>query len=359
MAAEAGYEHRWGPDAFWDGGSGATDCCDGVLTELRWLDGIADTGWQTLGDLLSRYWLDIIPTEPPIHVDDLHAEVLHAPAHRTVHSLLATAEGRPAGACQVVIDGLRAKTAWLRFVYVAPEHRRKGLGSRLLDAALGRAGAGGRSGLRTMIVTDDVAGRSFAERFHGRPGMIIEQSRCPTVTLDRQLLEGWVHRAADRASGYSLVAFDGVCPEELLDPFASAIPIMNTAPRTAGSEDFVPSPAEVWENMSAHVRQGNDAWTICARDDATGRFVGFTELSLPSRRRWVASQGDTGVDTAHRELGIGRWLKAQNALRLLEERPAVEYIETRNAGANEAMLSINRAMGFRPVAVWQEWELPV
>ena len=152
------------------------------------------------------------------------------------------------------------------------------------------------------------------------------------------------------------MAFDGVCPDELLEAFAAVIPIMNTAPRAPGTEDVAPTPAEVTENMEAHVRQGNESWTICAREDVTRRFVGYTELSFPSRRPWEASQGDTGVDIAHRGLGIGRWLKAQNALRLLEERPNVEYIETRNAGVNEPMISINRTMGFRPVAMWQEWE---
>lgn len=326
------------------------------MTELRWLGGVDDEGWRPFATLLSRYWRDVIPSERPTRVDDLHAEVLHAPAHRTVHSLFATNDGDPVGASQVVVDALRGQSAWLRFLYVASEHRREGIGSRLLDAALERVRAEGRSRLGTLAVTADVAGQNFGERFNGRAGLVIEQSRCPTVALDPLLLRAWIGRASERASGYSLVGFDGVCPEELLSSFAAVIPIMNTAPRAAGTEDVAPSPAEVRENMSAHVRQGNEPWTICAREDASGRFVGYTELSCPSRRPWEASQGDTGVDTAHRGRGIGRWLKAKNALRLLEERPEVDYIETRNAEANDAMISINRTMGFRPVATWQEWE---
>ena len=50
-------------------------------------------------------------------------------------------------------------------------------------------------------------------------------------------------------------------------------------------------------------------------------------------------------------------MKAQNALRLLAERPEVDYIETWNASTNAPMVSINRAMGFRTVAAWQEWQL--
>ena len=58
-------------------------------------------------------------------------------------------------------------------------------------------------------------------------------------------------------------------------------------------------------------------------------------------------------------LGLGRWLKASTALRLMSERPDVRFIETWNAGANEPMLAINRAMGFRPACLWRRWDLHV
>ncbi|HKY75356.1 MAG TPA: hypothetical protein VJS45_04400, partial [Acidimicrobiia bacterium] len=54
--------------------------------------------------------------------------------------------------------------------------------------------------------------------------------------------------------------------------------------------------------------------------------------------------------------GLGRWLKAVNALRLLDERPDVEFIDTWNAGSNEAMLGINVAMGFAPLENWGDWQ---
>ena len=73
----------------------------------------------------------------------------------------------------------------------------------------------------------------------------------------------------------------------------------------------------------------------------------------------MARQGDTGVDPEHRRRGIGRWLKAHNALRLVGQRPDVEYIETWNAVGNTPMLAINRAMGFEPIRLWRQWDLPV
>jgi len=96
---------------------------------------------------------------------------------------------------------------------------------------------------------------------------------------------------------------------------------------------------------------------VCACHRPSGRLVGYTELGGSSRRPWLARQGDTGVENAHRNLGLGRWVKATNALRLLSERPEVKVVDTWNADVNAPMLSINDAMGFRAVAHWQEWRL--
>jgi hypothetical protein len=34
-------------------------------------------------------------------------------------------------------------------------------------------------------------------------------------------------------------------------------------------------------------------------------------------------------------------------------------VDTINAGTNEPMLNINRAMGFQPIAAWQEWRITI
>ena len=132
---------------------------------------------------------------------------------------------------------------------------------------------------------------------------------------------------------------------------------MNTAPRTAGDEEVLPTPAEVRADHQALFRRMGWVWTACVRQNATGKLVGYTQLVASRARPWLGQQWDTGVDPAHRNLGLGRWLKAANALRLMDERPEVTTIETWNAGVNAAMLAINEAMGFQPVAEWQEWTL--
>jgi GNAT superfamily N-acetyltransferase len=98
---------------------------------------------------------------------------------------------------------------------------------------------------------------------------------------------------------------------------------------------------------------------LCAVDDATGRFVGYTELGFWPWDPHKGNQGDTGVHPAHRNLGIGRWLKAAMLQRLLRERPEVRYVTTGNAGSNRPMLAINVALGFRPHVIGGYWQLNI
>ena len=329
------------------------------MADLRWLSEADDAGWDDFARLFTACSREAIPTERATSAEEWRARAHHTPAHRRSCYVLAVDGDDAVGAAAMAMDDIRPQSAWLMFLFVATERRRRGIGTGLLGAVRDVARTGGRKRISTSTVVGLAEGAPFAERAGGRPGLVVEQNRCPTAKLDRDLLHAWCERATERAGSYGLVAFDGVCPDEHLDAFVAAIPIMDTAPRSPAVEDYRPTPQQVRDTMAATVREGTSIWTVCARDDRTGEFVGYTELFLPGHRPWLAAQGDTGVRPDHRERGLGRWLKAHNALRLLAERPDIEFIETWNASANAAMLSINRAMGFEVVARRQEWDVPV
>lgn len=267
---------------------------------------------------------------------------------------------RMAGWGRLEIEDTESNRDQARFrIEVDPAARRRGIARRLLAEISATA----RRESRTTLGGTSRAGTA-GERFLSAVGAEKRQefriSRMETAAVDRAMLRSWVDRAAERAGGYSLVGWDDPCPEERLEGFTDVVHVMNTAPLDdLEREDDVWTVEQIRDWQAALTKQGHAGWVFCAKDDGTGRFVGFTELGFWGWAPAFAFQGDTGVHPDHRNRGLGRWLKAGMALRLLDERPEVEIVETGNASSNAAMLAINEAMGFRAHNYGSFWQMRI
>ncbi len=294
------------------------------------------------------------PEDEPPTLAAYVADLRHPPAFlRWPHWLAFVDDGGPVGVASLELADLPDNRNFAELeIDVAPEARRRRVGSALLREVLAAAAADGRT-LPTAAALLDGPG----PRFLAAHGFTFRQrerrSRLLTSDVDRDLLTGWIDRAAERAGDYSLVTWSGPCPEEHLDGYARVSEVMNTAPLDdIEFEDMVITPERVRAVQATFPARGIEPWTACARHDPTGELVAFTELWYHQHRPARAEQDDTGVDPAHRRRGLGRWLKAVNLLRLLDAHPEVRAVSTWNAESNDAMLSLNVAMGFRP---WQDW----
>jgi GNAT superfamily N-acetyltransferase len=244
-------------------------------------------------------------------------------------------------------------------VEVAAAARRAGLGTALFARAV-EAASGWGTTLIDLYARVGGSGEPFLRAFGAERRQVDRRSVCRTAQMDRALLSGWVRRAGERAADYSLVGWDGPCPDEILPAFCELKAVMNTAPLGGlVREDDRVTPEQWREREATWEEQGYDCWTLCARHNPSGELAGLTELLLPRLWPEMAYQEDTGVWPKHRERGVGRWLKGAMALRLLDERPAVARIETWNAGSNQAMLAINEAVGFTGLENWGAWQVPV
>lgn len=328
---------------------------------MEWLESPTLTDLAPVVEMLNEWNARVIPGERPSPCEELEALVNRPPSHHASWVAVAMDGNRVVGSVRLIVEELegRQKDANIDFLLVELDARRRGVGTALLEAAVERARRSGRKRLSGGSPAGDEAGEAFARHHGADPELLEQQNRAITADVDPDMLRGWIDRASDRAEGYSLVRIDGVCPEELLADFSRLNAVMNTAPSGPNLEDLILSPADVLATQRAFEEMGYIRWTVIARHDPSGELAGFTELMLSPFRPWLAFQWDTGVDPRHRNLGLGRWMKAANALRLMEERPDVQQIETWNAGSNAPMLSINRAMGFRTVAEWQLWEVAV
>ena len=245
--------------------------------------------------------------------------------------------------------------AWVADLYVLASHRRRGIGRALLDATVARARDRGRTLLTGGFAESSDAGAAFVRATGMRTANRERQNRVAVATLDRAMLESW----NVPAPGYSLVCFDGRCPDDLLDDFIAIQRVMNDAPHSESIDDFVFTPELRRAAERELERFGTEYWFAGARHDASGELAGFTELVFHRYAPWLVEQGDTAVAPAHRGHGIGRWLKAVNALRVLDEKSEARVMETWNDGSNKWMLAINDAMGFRPAVTWVEAELDI
>ena len=245
-------------------------------------------------------------------------------------------------------------------LHVHPEHRRRGVATRLLAELVGLAGELGRSRLMGWTSVRWPAGSAFLEAVGAECKLQMHQNHLVMAEVDRALMESWVDDGPRRATGYELVWWDERVPDEELDDYCRLVMVMNTAPMDDFEvNDFTITPEQVREGEHQLSATATQRWLAVARRTSDGALAGFHDVywheSAPALM-WV---GATAVDPEHRGHALGKWLKAAVTLRVLDERPQVTEIRTGNADSNDAMLGINRAMGYKPMAATAGWEVSV
>jgi GNAT superfamily N-acetyltransferase len=236
--------------------------------------------------------------------------------------------------------------------------RRAGLARTLTRLAASAAqDAGRRSALVEAV--DGTAGAAACAALGATAALASTSSTLRLTDLDRSLVEHWMKRRHDRASGYTTVLWSGPCPQDLVEPFAQLREVMNTAP--LGDLDMTVewTPESIRAAERSHIRCGRRNHVLCARHVATGELVGLTDVTIPIARPTIGQQEDTVVRPDHRNRGLGRWLKAEMLTWLAQTEPQLELIVTWNATENAAMLAINTELGFVRDQTWTEWQFAV
>jgi GNAT superfamily N-acetyltransferase len=220
---------------------------------------------------------------------------------------------------------------------VAPDARRRGLGSELLRHALARAAAHRRSDV-IGVAWDSSAGETFA-RAAGATRELTEVIRVQDVRRS--------FPAASVASGYSLLSWDGPVPEEYLERVAGVNAAMANAPRTAGHEEPAWTAQRVQERFNdVFPVFGLRAHSVAARHDASGDFAALTTVYVdPDKPAW-GHQGITAVIRPHRGHRLGVTVKLAMLALLRETEPGLERIETDNGETNSRMIAVNCELGY-------------
>ena len=323
----------------------------------------SDTEWAALNAFENRRKAEFSPQDPPRRLErtKLHLQV-KIPFHDGYLWVVWSSDGTEINASaslQVWGQGSNEHVANYD-AYVLTEFRRRGLAGQLLGPAVDVARKHNR---RLLILhTDSVvpSGEAFMRRLGARWGSTETVGRLALAEADRGLIRAWQRRAAERASGYELGLWDGPYPEAELKAVAEMMKVMNTAPRDdLEMEDDSFSPEYIRRRDTSKVEREVGRWTFYARRKETGQLAGYTELFLDPFQPDLLDQGDTGVLLEHRNLGIGRWVKAAMIEKVLHDLPEARFIKTGNAASNEPMLRINRELGFKPHSTATIWQLDV
>ncbi len=291
----------------------------------------ADEVLARFAEIEHACWAESNPGEPQRSVEEVVAFHRHQPTTHANHHWLADG-----GSATLHVHG---PTAAFLHVGVAPDRRRRGLGSELLGRVLETAFLGGVRALHGSHTTP--AGASFAAR-HG----FVDGQRVVRSLLDLRAAE---LAASPPPDGWELVTWLQRVPDEHLDAFVRARGAMDDAPDPEGMDYPSMTAEKVRDSEESLARRNREMRvTVALRDD--GEIGSFTEL------RWspgstLALTDDTGTTREHRGLGLAKAVKAESLRRLRADHPEVEVVTTSNAEENAVMRHINAGLGFVPSVV--------
>jgi GNAT superfamily N-acetyltransferase len=269
--------------------------------------------------------------EPPRPLDEAIASYRN-PGSARRRRWLATEGGTPAGAGILSDYG---GSLVIGSVMVRPAFRRRRIGTTLFDALVAAARADGILTFYGEHATAD--GAAFARAM----GAVDDQQHIVSI-LDIRTAE---LPEPEAPVGVELRSWVGPAPNELVDSLVHARNAMADAPVPGGLEmprwtvDEQRRDEERWivRDMPPHV-------TVAI---AEGEVVALTGIRVPVQvgARLVHTDDTTTVPRARRR-GLATAVKLESLRLLRASRPDVERVATQNAAQNDAILALNRRLGF-------------
>lgn len=316
---------------------------------------------KAYSDFSNQALAEKLPDDPPVALEETKASVQNMPSIVSPHYWMVWNEDETALIARgvlAIIDTEENKHIAQFKLEVAPDYRRQGLGKKLLAHIAQIA----EEHNRRLLITDTngriPAGGLFMEHIGGQKGIEAHVNQLVITDLDQTLVQAWLTRAPERAKGIEIGFWDGPYPEAEMEHVVELHKIMNQQPMgNLEVEEFNWSAEQLRQMEQQLFGAGRHRWTCYARETATGKLAGYTQIIISPSRPNIIEQGDTGVFPEFRNHGIGRWLKAAMLQKILSDWPQAEFVRTGNADANAPMLKINRELGFKPYYSQIVWQL--
>ncbi|MEU8685149.1 GNAT family N-acetyltransferase [Streptomyces sp. NPDC048611] len=227
---------------------------------------------------------------------------------------------------------------------VHPAERRKGVGQRLLDAAVAAARKNGRRCIAAQARAVS-PGEAFLAAQGFRKVLTLRHARLALAGLD---LAALCEAVGKPRPGYRLESWRGVVPGHLARTFAASRRAMDDMPMGQADHGTVPWDVERVRAAARLIEQRGDLlYTVVAVATSDGSIAGFTELVVPGTGTGDAQHYGTGVLPEHRGHGLGRWMKAESIRRVRQDHPDLDGLTTDTADSNAPMRRVNDGLGYR------------
>jgi GNAT superfamily N-acetyltransferase len=223
--------------------------------------------------------------------------------------------------------------AYFMVLYVDPAHRRRGLGSELLDRLIdGATERGGRREVATFVAEQDEAGAAFA-----RARGFVEGYRLIAWSLDPTAFDTAAHPPRPTPAGIRLATLADVDGDDvrhalhaMAEEAAKDVPTLDQEP---------PASFEDWERQLLAIPRFSPHTLLLAMDGP--HPVAYCLLGVDGER---AHNHFTAVARSHRGKGLA-WNIKLASIELMRSL-GVRDLRTENHTGNAGMLAINERLGF-------------
>ncbi|ADD45731.1 GNAT family N-acetyltransferase [Stackebrandtia nassauensis] len=281
-------------------------------------------------------------------------------SHRK-HRLIAKVDGTVVGYASLHIPLLENRHLIEFELEVRPDHRRRGIGSALLAEIERYARADDRTTL-LVYIPDTIDGRPQlphnGQHFAAKQGFekksqeirrAADLTEVDDAALDELLAKSWT-----KAEGYELIQWINDSPDDVVEALAYLDSRLVTDSPMGDLNFEAPKTdvARIRERESDGRTAGILRIATALRHKESGTVAGWTDIVVDPGDEDNCWQGITIVDPDHRGHRLGTILKIENHRHVLRYRPRMRYVTTWNAEANDFMININEAVGYRARERW-------
>ena len=318
-----------------------------------------ESEWQLFHNLFAPIIKELYPYELDITVEDTKKKNSNFPDIWGEHQWVALNEKGTEFLGRIWFSFRKdEKNSAYIVIDVAKEHRKKGIAKLLLLEMLEFIEETGRSIFTVSTMSSAPDGEGFVKHLGMKLGQTCKLSRVDFKDVDIELMKKW--SSGLNESEFEIGFWQNPYPENEIEAYAK---MENDFWASAPLDDLETEDPwnitveELRQRMKIFKEKKLDRPVVYVKHLETGEYAGYTDVVVDNSRPGKVCQFATGVLGKYRRKGMGRAIKAEMILKLMEFYPEAKYITTANSETNNSMLNINIEMGYKHYSTWNQWQI--